>query len=75
MTTKEGSVLMRKIGGVNMEAIARLTGKFTKEKAPKRYCSVYESLEESLKEVKLHKEGKIHLDTWDEYLKKKHNKG
>ena len=75
MTTKEGSVLMRKIGGVNMEAIARLTGKFTKEKAPKRYCSVYESLEESLKEVKLHKEGKINLDTWDEYLKKKHNKG
>ena len=66
---------MRKIGGVNMEAIARLTGKFTKEKAPKRYCSVYESLEESLKEVKLHKEGKIHLDTLDEYLKKKHNKG
>lgn len=59
---------MRKIGGVNMEAIARLKGKFTKEKASKRYCSVYESLKESLKEVKLYKEGKIHLDTWDEFL-------
>lgn len=59
---------MRKIGGVNMEAIARLKGKVTKEKAPKRYCSIYESLKESLKEVKLYKEGKIHLDTWDEFL-------
>lgn len=59
---------MRKIGGVNMNAIAHLTGKLTKEKAPKRYCSVYESLKESLKEVKLHREGKIHLDTWDEFL-------
>lgn len=66
---------MRKIGGVNMNAIAHLTGRFTKEKATKRYCSVYESLEESLKQVKLHKEGKIHLDTWEEYLNKKHNKG
>lgn len=67
---------MRKIGGVNMNAIARLTGKLTKEKTSERYCSVYESLKESLKEVKLHREGKIHLDTWDEYLaKKKLNKG
>lgn len=49
-----------------MEAIARLKGKITKEKAPKRYCSVYESLKESFKEVKLHKEGKIQLKTWDE---------
>lgn len=59
---------MRRIGGVNMNTIAHLTGKLTKEKAPKRYCSVYESLKESLKEVKLHREGKIHLDTWDEFL-------
>lgn len=74
--TRKGSVLMRKIGGVNMNAIARLTGKLTKDKTSERYCSVYESLEESLKEVRLHREGKIHLDTWDEYLKKKkQNKG
>lgn len=46
----------------------------TKEKNIPRYCSVYESLEQSLKEVKLHKEGKIHLDTWEEYLGKKHSK-
>lgn len=59
---------MRKIGGVNMNAIARLFVKTTKEKAPERYCSVYKSLKESLKEVKLHKEGKIHLDSWDEFL-------
>lgn len=60
---------MRKIGGVNMEAIARLKGKLTKDKANKRYCRVYESLKESLKEVKLYKEGKIQLDTWDDFLK------
>lgn len=63
---------MRKIGGVNMNAIAHLTGKITKEKATQRYCSVYESLEESLREVKLYKKGQKHLNTWDEYLKKKH---
>lgn len=62
---------MRKIGGVNMNTVARLT--HTKEKASERYCSVYESLKESLKEVKLHRKGKIHLDTWDEYISKKHN--
>lgn len=65
---------MRKIGGVNMNTIARLTVKPTKEKTPERYCSVYESLKESLKEVKMHREGKIHLDTWEEYLKKKKTK-
>jgi len=59
---------MRKIGGVNMNAIARLTGKVTKDKASKRYCSVYESLEESLKEVKLIKEGKLKPKTWKELL-------
>ena len=64
---------MRKIGGVNMNAIARLTGKLTKDRKKERYCSVYESLKESLKEVKLHREGKIHLDTWDEFLKKLEN--
>ena len=34
----------------------------------------YESLKKSLKQVKLHREGKIKLDTWEEYLKKKHSK-
>lgn len=57
---------MRKIGGVNMDTVARLTN--TKEKLSKRYCSVYESLEESLKEVKLIKEGKIKPKTWKELL-------
>ena len=51
-----------------METIARLKGKLTKEKAPKRYCSVYESLKESLKEVKLYKEGKIHPKCSNEFL-------
>lgn len=67
---------MRKIGGVNMDTIARLTAKPTKEKTTKRYCSVYESLKESLKEVKLIKEGKIKPKTWDElYEELKQNKG
>ena len=57
---------MRKIGWVNMDTVARLTN--TKEKLSKRYCSVYESLEESLKEVKLIKEGKIKPKTWKELL-------
>lgn len=60
---------MKKIGGVNMDTIARLKGRLTKDKASERYCSVYESLKESLKEVKLHREGKIHLNTWDELYK------
>ena len=51
-----------------MNTIARLFAKTTKEKTSKRYCSVYESLKESLKEVKLHKEGKMHLDTWDDFV-------
>jgi len=38
-----------------------------------RYCSVEESLIESLREVKLHIEGKIKLKTWDEYVKSKVN--
>lgn len=61
---------MKKIGGINMNTIAH-TGKIAKEKTAERYCSVYESLKKSLKEVKLHREGKINLDTWDEYLMKK----
>ena len=60
---------MKKIGGVNMNAIARLTARPTKDKTPKRYCSVYESLKESLKEVKLIKEGKIKPKSWRELLK------
>lgn len=64
---------MKKIGGINMNTIAH-TGKLTKEKTSERYCSVYESLKQSLKEVKLHREGKINLDTWDKYLKKKKEK-
>lgn len=60
---------MRKIGGVNMNAIARLTARPTKDKTPERYCSVYESLKESLKEVKLIKEGKTKPKSWRELLK------
>lgn len=59
---------MRKIGGINMNTIARLNGKLTKEKASERYCSVYESLEQSLKEVKLIKEGKIKPKSWRNLL-------
>ncbi len=57
---------MRKIGGVNMNAISV---KLTKDKTAQRYCSVYESLEQSLKEVKLIREGKIKPKTWDELYK------
>ena len=60
---------MKKIGG-NMNAITNLKGK----KMQEEYCSIYKSIEESLKQVKLHREGKIHLDTWEEYLKKKNSK-
>ena len=53
-------VEMRKIGGVNMNAIAQK--KYAKEKtSSERYCTVYKSLEESLKEVKEHREGKTNL--------------
>ncbi len=64
---------MRKIGGVSMNTVTQLKGKLTKDKISKRYCSVYESLKESLHEVKLYKEGKIHLDTWDELYKELKN--
>jgi hypothetical protein len=67
---KERMALMKKIGGVNMEAIARLKRTCTKEKnATERYCSVYESLEQSLKEVKQIREGKIKPKTWEELYK------
>ena len=63
---------MRKIrGGIMMNTMANLKDKIAKEKKQERYCSIYKSLEESLKQVKLHRKGKIHLNTWDEYLKKK----
>lgn len=58
---------MRKIGGVNMNTVAHM-GKLTKEKTTERYCSVYESLKESLKEVKLIRDGKIKPKTWQEFL-------
>lgn len=60
---------MKKIGGINMNTVAHLTRKTTEEKANKRYCSVYESLKESLKEVKLIKQGKIKTKDWREVLK------
>lgn len=65
MTIKKGRALMRKIGGVNMNTVAHL-GKLTKEKTTERYCSVYESLKESLKEVKLIKQGKAKTKSWKE---------
>lgn len=64
---------MRKIGGIKMNTAIRLKGTIKENRVIDRYCSVYESIKESLKEVKLHKEGKIHLDTWEEYVIKKHN--
>lgn len=54
---------MRKIGGVNMNAISSSD---TKDKTTQRYCTVYESLDESLKQVKSIKQGKIKAKTWKE---------
>lgn len=63
---------MRKIGGVSMNTIS---GKLTKEKTPQRYCSIQESLRESLKEVKMIKQGKIKGKSWRELFKElKENK-
>lgn len=59
---------MRKIGGVNMNTIAQVKGRLTKDKTSERYCSIYESLDESLREVKQIKEGKIKPKTWRELL-------
>ncbi len=52
-----------------MNTVTRYKRQITKEKPNERYCSVYESLEESLKEVKLIREGKIKPKTWDELYK------
>ncbi len=59
-----------------MNKFTRLTGKETKDKKNSKYCTVYKSLEESLKEVKLIKEGKIKPKTWQEILERidKNNK-
>lgn len=63
---------MRKIGGVSMNTIS---SKLTKEKTPQRYCSIQESLRESLKEVKLIKQGKIKAKSWKDLFKElKENK-
>lgn len=45
-----------------------------RKKSSERYCSVEESIKTSLEEVKLHREGKKQLDTWEEYLRKKNGK-
>ena len=37
-------------------------------------AKIIENIKEALEEVKLHREGKIHLDTWEEYLAKKEQK-
>lgn len=57
---------MRKIGGVNMNAVTRVIGKIAREETSE--STIYESLKESLKEVKLIKEGKIKPKTWQEIL-------
>ena len=63
---------MKKIGGVSMNAIS---SKLTKEKTPQRYCSIQESLSESLKEVKMIKQGKIKAKSWKDLFKElKENK-
>ncbi|MCI9063827.1 MAG: hypothetical protein HFJ17_04425 [Clostridia bacterium] len=54
---------MKKIGGINMSEMTKLKGHVT--------FSAIKSFENSIKEVKLNQEGKIHLDTWEEYLNKK----
>lgn len=62
---------MRKIGGINMGTVTRLTN--TKDKTPQRYCSVYESLKQSLKEMNLIRKGKLKAKTWDEFKKELDN--
>lgn len=52
---------MKKIGGINMNTTTCLKGK-----KAKKNTSIYASIKKGLKEVKLHKQGKIHLKTWDE---------
>lgn len=52
-----------KIGGINMKTAIRLKRQYTKED-----YNIYKSLEQSLAEVKLIKEGKIKAKTWREIL-------
>lgn len=54
---------MRKIGGINMNTTILLKGKKNN-----RDCSIYESLKESVKEVKLFKNGNKELNTWDVFF-------
>lgn len=61
---------MRKIGGINMNTAVRMTRTNTKDK---EYCSVYESLEDSCKELKKIKEKKIKPKTWEELFKELKN--
>lgn len=66
---------MKRIVGVNMNAITQLSGKISEKKSNNKY-EIYKSLEESIKEVKLIKAGKIKPKTWDklyEELKQKEN--
>lgn len=63
---------MIRIGGIYMGEIGCLKRKIKKAE---RHCSLYESLEESLKEVKQIREGKVIPKTWDElYNELKKNK-
>lgn len=55
---------MKKIGGINMEMATKLRGKIIRKKS----YNVYDALKQSLKEVKLIKEGKIKTKTWQEIL-------
>ena len=52
---------------------SRLKALKMRKKNEERYCTVKDSLEQSLKEVQQHKAGKVQLDTWEEYLNKKNN--
>jgi len=60
---------MRKIGGIKMSTAIRLTDNSKKNKKNERYCSVQESFEQSLKEIKLIEEGKIQPKPWRELMK------
>ena len=52
-------------GGSDMDTV--IEGKSAKEKN----SSLYNSLQKAFEQVKLHKKGKIKLDTWEEYKSKK----
>ena len=57
---------MKKIGGVKMNSTIKLFNK--KSLVNSKEYNLYEALEESLKEVKLIKEGKIKPKKWREIL-------